>query len=61
LPAFVEHQRRRILEAVANGIPLIATKACGIENVENVENVETIETGNAAQLKEKIEEILLKI
>jgi glycosyltransferase involved in cell wall biosynthesis len=58
LSAFVEHQRRRILEAVANGIPLIATKACGIENVENVE---TIETGNAAQLKEKIEEILLKI
>ena len=30
LPAFVEHQPRRLLEAVAHGVPVIASKAVGL-------------------------------
>jgi hypothetical protein len=55
LPAFVEHKPRRILQAAAYGIPVIASKACGVENVDEVE---TIETGDDVELKTKIEEIL---
>jgi len=36
LPAFVEHRPRRLLEAVARGVPVVASTACGLENVEGV-------------------------
>ncbi len=36
LPAFVEHKPKRLLEAAANRIPVIASKACGVENVQGV-------------------------
>jgi hypothetical protein len=36
LPAFVEHRPRRLLEAIARGIPVIATDACGIAPEEGV-------------------------
>jgi hypothetical protein len=39
LPAFVEHKPRRLLEAVARGVPVIASTACGLENVKGVVNV----------------------
>ncbi len=39
LPAFVEHKPRRLLQAVAYGVPVIASTACGVENVEGVINV----------------------
>lgn len=40
LPAFVEHKPRRLLEAVANRIPVVASNACGLENVAGVTCVE---------------------
>ena len=54
-PAFVEHKPRRVLRAVAEGIPVIASPACGLENVKGVE---TVEFGNAKDLRLKIEKIL---
>ena len=51
LPAFVEHKPRRLLLAVSKSIPVIASKACGLENVKGVEN---IESGNFDELKMKI-------
>lgn len=36
LPAFVEHQPRFVLRAIALGIPVIVSKACGLENLEDV-------------------------
>lgn len=52
LPAFVEHKPRRLLLAAANKIPVIASKACGVENVEAIK---TIETGDAEILRREIE------
>lgn len=40
LPAFVEHKPRRLLQAVALGIPVIASTACGLATLENVTNIE---------------------
>ena len=40
LPSFVEHNPRRLLEAVARGVPVIASAACGLENVKGVTTVE---------------------
>ncbi len=39
LPAHVEHKPRRLLVAVANGIPVIASEACGVGNVCNLQSV----------------------
>ena len=36
LPAWVEHQPRRLLAAVAAGVPVIATEACGLSGVPGV-------------------------
>lgn len=51
LPAFVEHQPRRLLEAVACGIPVIASPACGLANIKGVSNVPC---GDVAALREEI-------
>ena len=40
LPAFVEHKPKRLLAAAANGIPVIATRACGVENVEGITSID---------------------
>ncbi len=40
LPAFVEHKPRRLLQAIANRIPVIASIDCGLENIAGVMNVE---------------------
>ncbi len=56
LPAFVEHKPRRILQAVANQIPVIASASCGLENIEGVTN---IEDGSAEKLRTEIN-VLLK-
>lgn len=47
LPAYVENRPRRLLEAVARGVPVIATDACGLSNVAGVT---TIPTGDVAAL-----------
>lgn len=39
LPAFVEHKPRRLLQAVGYGIPVIASTACGVENVNGIINI----------------------
>lgn len=58
LPSFVENKPRRILEAAANQIPVIASKACGVESVENIE---TFETGNAEDLRLKLQNLLTRL
>jgi len=40
LPAVVEHKPKRLLEASASGVPVIATKACGVENVPEVISID---------------------
>jgi hypothetical protein len=52
LPAFVEHKPRRLLEAVARGVPVIASPACGLGNIRGVTNVEA---GDIAALRAEIE------
>ncbi len=52
LPAFVEHKPRRLLLAAANGVPVIASEGCGVENVSGIT---TIETGDAEILRREIE------
>ncbi|MDQ3748517.1 MAG: VanW family protein [Acidobacteriota bacterium] len=51
LPAFVEHKPRRLLQAVTNQIPVIASKACGVENIEGISSVEV---GNVEVLRSEI-------
>ena len=36
LPAWVENQPRRLLSAIAAGIPVIATEACGVTGLPGV-------------------------
>lgn len=50
-PAYVEHQPRQLLKAIANGIPVITTTACGLDPSANVH---VVELGNVEQLKEKV-------
>lgn len=40
LHAYVEHKPLRLLQAVANNIPVIASSACGLKNVTGVVNVD---------------------
>ncbi|TYQ23572.1 hypothetical protein PseudUWO311_22255 [Pseudanabaena sp. UWO311] len=39
LPAFVEHNPRILLRAIARGIPVIASSACGLGNLRGVTNI----------------------
>jgi hypothetical protein len=55
LPAFVEHQPRRLLEAVARGVPVIASKACGLGQLAGVAEVEP---GEIRSLRSEIERAL---
>jgi hypothetical protein len=48
LPAWVEHWPRRLLLAAAAGVPVIATRACGLSGVLNVTE---IPTGDAEALR----------
>jgi hypothetical protein len=52
LPAYVEHCPRLLLKAFASGIPIIASAACGLEQVAGVV---TIPTGDVQALAEAIE------
>lgn len=57
LPAFVEHKPRRILQAVSNKIPVIASNACGLGNNNGVIS---FEAGNVRNLRLLIENHLNK-
>lgn len=51
LPAFVEHKPRRLLQAAANRIPVIASNDCGVKNIAGVI---TVEAGNVERLRSEI-------
>lgn len=51
LPSFVEHAPRRLLEAVARGVPVVASTACGLEGVPGVVSVPA---GDADALREAL-------
>ncbi|WP_088892097.1 VanW family protein [Leptolyngbya ohadii] len=51
LPAYVEHRPRLLLRAIAAGIPVIVSEACGLGNLEGVI---TVPTGDAAALQKAI-------
>ena len=55
LPAFVEHQPRKLLRAIAHGIPAIASSACGLGNVKDVIN---IPIGNWESLSDEIQKVI---
>jgi glycosyltransferase involved in cell wall biosynthesis len=47
LPAFVEHQPRRLLQAISAGVPVIASEACGLAPADGVT---IVPAGDAAAL-----------
>jgi len=55
LPAFVENQPRRLLAALAAGVPVIATPACGLGAREGLT---LVPAGDAASLREAMEIVL---
>jgi hypothetical protein len=55
LPAIVEHQPRALLRALAAGIPVIATPACGLGERPGVATVPELD---AAALREALERVL---
>jgi glycosyltransferase involved in cell wall biosynthesis len=57
LPAYVEHCPRLLLRAVASGIPVIASAACGLAQVSGVT---TIPTGDVQALAQSIESLWLR-
>ena len=56
LPAFVENRPRRMLQALANGVPVIASAACGVEGLPGVI---TIPTGDALALSAALEQVMV--
>ncbi|MEP6923929.1 MAG: VanW family protein [Pyrinomonadaceae bacterium] len=57
LPAFVEHKPRRLLLAAASGVSVIASKACGLENVHGITS---IKSGDVEWLRREIEKARFK-
>jgi VanW like protein/Glycosyl transferases group 1 len=55
LPAYIEHNPRVLLKAIAYGIPVIASAACGVENMPGVI---TIPTGDEQALVQAICQVL---
>jgi hypothetical protein len=54
LPAWIEHQPRALLQAVAAGVPVIATSACGLQAIEAVR---TIAVGDLEALREALADL----
>jgi glycosyltransferase involved in cell wall biosynthesis len=55
LPSFVEHAPRRLLEAVARGVPVVASTACGLDGLAGVVSVPA---GDADALREALARVL---
>jgi len=55
LPSFVEHRPRRLLAAVARGVPVIASTTCGLGNISGVTNVPA---GDVKSLRAEIEKVI---
>lgn len=58
LPAWVENQPRRILEAVAAGVPVIVSEACGLGEIDGVVMVPA---GEPDALRDAIEGMLVSL
>jgi glycosyltransferase involved in cell wall biosynthesis len=54
-PAWVEHQPRRVLQAIAQGIPTICSSGCGLPELPGVIQVPI---GDAVALREAIQALL---
>ncbi|PRQ07962.1 VanW family protein [Enhygromyxa salina] len=54
LPAWIEHQPRALLQAVAAGVPVIASSACGLPEILGVH---TIAAGDATGLRRALTEL----
>ena len=54
LPAWVEHQPRRLLQAVAAGLPVVASEECGLADVPGVI---TVPAGDPALLAEALSKL----
>jgi hypothetical protein len=54
LPAWLEDQPRRLLQAVAAGVPVIASDACGLGGLSGVR---TIPVGDAPALRQAVENL----
>jgi glycosyltransferase involved in cell wall biosynthesis len=55
LPAFIEHKPRRLLLAAASGIPVIASRACGVNDTPGIR---TVDAGDVVELAAAIREML---
>ncbi|WP_325309360.1 VanW family protein [Longimicrobium sp.] len=55
LPAFVENRPRRLLQALASGVPVIATPACGLGAEDGLT---LVPAGDAGALREAIVDVL---
>jgi VanW like protein len=55
LPAYVEHNPRLLLRAIAHRIPVIASTACGLAQVPGVTS---IPTGDLSELKQAIQSLM---
>jgi hypothetical protein len=49
LPAYIEDKPRKLLQAVAHSIPVIASRACGLEAVEGVVTLPDIDARSLAE------------
>jgi len=56
LPAYIEHQPRLLLKALALNIPVVATPACGIQPTENLT---IVPVGNYDALKNAVQNIYM--
>ncbi len=57
LPAYVEHRPRLLLSAIARGIPVIASEACGLHDLPGVA---IVSTGDSQALAAAIQKLLLR-
>jgi glycosyltransferase involved in cell wall biosynthesis len=51
LPAHVEHAPRALLRAVAAGVPVVASTACGLAGLQGLHNVAEIAPGDIDALR----------
>jgi hypothetical protein len=54
LPAWIEHQPRALLRAIAAGVPVIASRACGVEGLPGVR---TVAAGDVEGLRAALDEL----
>lgn len=60
LPAWIEHEPRRLLQAAAAGVPVVATKSCGISHLPGSLDVTLIDHGDSGAVEREIARILAR-